>query len=173
MLDTDELLFVVDEHNNPIEPKARREVHEKHYWHRTVHIWIINDKKQLLCQKRSLLKDSNPGWWESFFGGHMEAGTEYVEGALRELTEETGISLNKDALNFFEIFKYEHGQEFQAVYYVLWNGSIDQVKIEKDEIDHVEWISLDAVKEILFTKKDPTWTLIGYEREMIDTLQKL
>lgn len=34
MINKDELLFVVDENNNPVEPKPRKKVHTKGYWHR-------------------------------------------------------------------------------------------------------------------------------------------
>ncbi|HXS15141.1 MAG TPA: NUDIX domain-containing protein, partial [Candidatus Saccharimonadales bacterium] len=85
MIKKDELLFTVDENNLLQEPKPRNEVHANGYWHRTAHIWIFNDKKEILCQKRSLLKDMNPGKWEPFFGGHMAPQEEYIDNALLEL----------------------------------------------------------------------------------------
>lgn len=101
MIKKDELLFTVDEFNNPVEPMPRNEVHSKGIWHRTTQIWIINDRKQILCQRRSLLKDSNPGKWEAFWGGHLAPNQEYVDCALQELREELGISVSKSDLNFF------------------------------------------------------------------------
>jgi isopentenyl-diphosphate Delta-isomerase len=118
VINKDEMLFVVDKNNNPLEPKPRSEVHSKGYWHRTAHVWILNFKNQLLCQKRSLLKDSNPGFWEPFFGGHLAPGVEYLDGAIEELNEELGLNIKKDQLKLFKIYKEQGDKpsEFQGVF---------------------------------------------------------
>ncbi len=69
MINKEELIFAVDENNNPIEPISRENAHKNGIWHRISDIWIINKKKQVLVQKRSALKDTNPGKWEAFVGG--------------------------------------------------------------------------------------------------------
>ena len=70
-------------------------VHEDGSLHPTVHTWIVrsNDKSgyDLLLQKRSECKDSNPGCWDISSAGHVEAGHGYLESAIRELKEELGI----------------------------------------------------------------------------------
>lgn len=75
--------------------KERGVVHEDGSLHPTVHTWIVrsNDKSgyDLLLQKRSECKDSNPGCWDISSAGHMEAGHGYLESAIRELKEELGI----------------------------------------------------------------------------------
>lgn len=64
-----EFFDIVDENNIPTgEVRSREEVHrEKKDWHRAVHIWIINNRSEILCQQRSWKKDGNPGMWQSFF----------------------------------------------------------------------------------------------------------
>lgn len=75
--------------------KERGVVHEDGSLHPTVHTWIVrsNDKSgyDLLLQKRSECKDSNPGCWDISSAGHVEAGHGYLESAIRELKEELGI----------------------------------------------------------------------------------
>ena len=66
MIDIQELLFVVDENNQPLKPQLRSSAHKNGLWHRTTGIWVINKSKKVLCQKRSLKKDLNPGIWEAF-----------------------------------------------------------------------------------------------------------
>lgn len=69
--------------------KSRDEIHrELKDWHRIVSVWIINDKNEFLCQKRSMKKDAHPGVWQSFFGGHLKAGQTYEECLKEELMEE-------------------------------------------------------------------------------------
>ena len=82
--------------------KERGVVHEDGTLHATVHIWIVrpNDKSgyDLLLQKRSECKDSNPGCWDISSAGHIEAGHGYLESALRELREELGINARPEQL---------------------------------------------------------------------------
>src|ERR1700760_3261316 len=105
MINKNELLFVVDENNEPLEPQARYIVHEKNAWHRTTGIWVVNNKKQILCQKRSLLKDTKPGFWEAFFGGHIGPQETYGDNAVKELTEELGIPVQKENLLPYKVLK--------------------------------------------------------------------
>lgn len=173
MIIRNELLFTVDESNKPIKSKPRDEVHIKGYWHRTTHIWVINNKKQILCQKRSLLKDTNPGKWESFFGGHLTPGQDYLEGALLELKEELGIDLSKEDLKLFQIYKCIPDKEFQGIYYVEWNGNIENLKLEREEIDQVKWFDILKLIEILVEKKKGNWSLWGYQKELLQKLSLL
>lgn len=170
MIIKDELLLTVDDSNNPIEPRSRNEVHAKGYWHRTTHIWVMNSKQQILCQKRSLLKDTNPGKWESFFGGHLMPGQDYLEGTIKELKEELGINLQKDKFHFFQIHKCISDKEFQGIYYIKWDETTDNLILEKEEIDQVKWFSISELIEILIKRKNKKWTLWEYQDKLLHKL---
>ena len=92
---SEELFDIVDENGNPTGDKvSRSEAHAKGIRHRTAHIWVIRDnegKKEVLLQKRALNKDSFPGKYDTSSAGHIQAGDEPLESALRELSEELGI----------------------------------------------------------------------------------
>lgn len=50
-----EYIDIFDENNNPIgEIKEKQQAHEDGKFHRTAHIWIINDKNELLLQKKEV-----------------------------------------------------------------------------------------------------------------------
>lgn len=170
MKDQDEILFVVDDQNNPIDSKTRSEVHANGYWHRTSHIWIVNNSGEILVQKRSLLKDSNPGKWEPFFGGHLQPGIDYADGAIRELNEELGLEITQNDITFFTVHKAEQSHEFQGVFIYNWNGNIEQLKFQKEEIDHIEWRTRQNLYAILVEDHDSNWTEMGYEKEILDFL---
>ena len=167
-----ELLFTVDESNNPIEPMPRDIVHGNSIWHRTNQIWIINDKKQILCQKRSLLKDMNPGKWEALFGGHIKAGQDYVDNALDELREELGLVVEKNDLHFFTIHKSFEHKEFEGIYYLKWNGNLNDLHLETEEVDQVKWFEIKELLEVIVNKKSENWSKFGYEEELLTELQK-
>lgn len=172
MINKNELLFVVDENNNPIEPKPRQEVHQKGYWHRVSHIWVVNSKGQILCQRRSLLKDSSPGKWESFFGGHLGPGVDYLDGARRELREELGLDLPADKFTFLTLYRREAGKEYQAVYFIKWDGDMSSIQVEEEEIDQLKWYDRTELESILLEEKDPNWTHMGYEKLVVDYLNR-
>jgi isopentenyldiphosphate isomerase len=168
MINNDELLFVVDKNNNPIEPKPRKEVHEKGYWHRNSHVWIINSQKEILCQKRSLLKDSNPGKWEPFFGGHLSAGVKYIDNAQTELEEELGIKIDLRKLSLWQIYKCIPAHEFQAVFVYVWNGDSESILFEKEEIDQLKWYMLNDIHTLVVEQNNNNWSNMGYENELLE-----
>ncbi len=89
-----EIFDIVDEKGIPTgETIERTQAHEKGVRHRTAHIWIVREqdgKAQLLLQKRSAEKDSFPGRFDTSSAGHIQAGDEPEESAIRELHEELG-----------------------------------------------------------------------------------
>lgn len=172
MINPDEMLFVVDEDNNPVEPLPRSVVHAKGLWHRTSHIWVRNSHKLILCQRRSIMKDSSPGMWEGFFGGHVAAGGDYLDSAKMELEEELGIKADKAGFKNFGIFKSERGIEFQGIYGLLWDGNIKDLKLEEEEVEEVAWFEISDLREI-FRREDDDWATLGSELEVIKWLENL
>ena len=86
-----ELFDVVDEGDRVIASKSRHEVHTRGLLHRAVHVFVFNRAGELFLQKRSRWKDAHPSRWDSSAAGHVDAGRDYDETAVRELREELGI----------------------------------------------------------------------------------
>lgn len=167
MIKNDELLFCVDESNNPINPQSRNLVHSTGIWHRTSHVWIINDKGEILCQKRSLLKDKAPGLWEGFFGGHIPPKVSYLDHAMTELEEEVGLKVSIGDLRKAFIYKLERGKEFVGVFVLKWNGDETKLTLEPDEVDRVKWFKKEELKNYI-DKNDGTWSVMGYEDQLFE-----
>lgn len=145
----EEQFDIFDENNLPLGiSKSRSLVHaETTDWHRTTHIWIINDDKQILCQQRSLDKDKNPGEWQSFFGGHVKAGQSYDESAVSELAEELGINIPTDQLIPLYIRKSETVKHFAQVYLLNWQGNLNDLTFDDGEVAKIEWVNLADMEE--------------------------
>ena len=91
-----EYIDIFDYNNNPTgEIKEKTQAHEDGNFHRTAHVWIMNDKKELLLQKRSATKKSHPNFWDISGAGHIRAGETVIEGAIRELKEELGVEVRR------------------------------------------------------------------------------
>lgn len=175
VIDKEELLFIVDENNNPLSPQPRSVAHKTGLWHRTSGVWIINHNKQILCQKRSLKKDVKPGMWEAFFGGHLSPSEGYLESAAKEAGEELGITVDKNKLIPYKIFKSDKPthKEFQQVFGLVVENDQTQFPFEKDEIDELKWLPIEKVKEIIVDKKDPQWVQKFWDKEVLNWLDTL
>lgn len=152
-----EMFDIVDENGNPTgEVIERRKAHAEGIRHRTAHIWIVREKEgriQVLLQKRSADKDSFPGRFDTSSAGHIKAGDEPLESALRELNEELGITAKPDQLEFAGTFvvNYEknfHGKLFKDneiafVYIYRQPVDISKLVLQKEEIETVEWFDME------------------------------
>lgn len=90
---SEEMLEIVDENDNVIGIASRREIHEKGLLHREVHVLFITPTGDLIFQKRSMTKDTNPGCLTVAVGGHVGVGDSYALTAQRETKEETGLDI--------------------------------------------------------------------------------
>lgn len=70
-----------------------------------VHTYLINDKNELLIQKRGSTLRRHPNKW-NFTGGAVDTGESSFEGAKREVREELGIEV--DDLELLLSFRREH-----------------------------------------------------------------
>ena len=124
----DELFDVVDENDVPVRTATRSEVHSENLIHRAVHVFVLNRNGDLYLQKRSRLKDKNPGVWDSSVSGHLDAGENYHHAAVRELGEEIGISLeNPDSLEHVLYLKPsgETGWKHIQVFLTRHSGTVN------------------------------------------------
>lgn len=120
-----EYVDIFDENNNLTgQIKEKGKAHEEGDFHRTAHVWIINDKNELLLQKRSANKKSHPNCWDISGAGHIKAGESVIDGAIRELKEELGVEevkyvLYKDLEKMVEEKAEElliHKEEFEKLF---------------------------------------------------------
>lgn len=68
-------------------------------WFQAVSVWVVNSLGDFLLTLRSPEKEASPGCWENS-GGAVVAGETSLQGALRELGEETGIQASPGELHF-------------------------------------------------------------------------
>lgn len=156
-----ELFDVIDSEGNPTgQIVSREKAHEEGIPHRTAHIWIIREKEgrvQILLQKRSQNKDSFPGKFDTSSAGHIQAGDEPLESALRELKEELGISAVPEQLHFAGTFPISFAKEFHGkmfrdeeiafVYIYKEPVNTDELILQTEEVESVQWFELEEVCE--------------------------
>lgn len=133
----DEWFDVVNERDEVVGRERRAVVHARGLWHRAVHILVFNQAGQVFLQKRSMIKDTAPGCWDSSCSGHVDAGEDYDVAAVRELREELGLNVSASPERIFrEQARQETGWEFVWVYRLRHEGPFE---LHPDEIERGEW----------------------------------
>lgn len=156
-----EYLDILDKDGNKIgESKPRKEVHSKGYWHKGVHIWIINSRKELLVQRRSSAKDVYPNKLYISVAGHPISGEEEIESIKREFYEEIGVELDTSKLEYLFTFSQEvienEGKfldnQFYAVYLIEMDLDISKLKLQEDEVSEVKNIYYKEFEKMINNK---------------------
>ena len=112
----------------------------------SVHVWILNNRGEILIQKRNENLKRNPGKW-AFTGGIVDSGETSVEGAIRESKEELGIDIDKNKIELLLSCKREHG--FVDVWLVKDNIEINNLVLQKSEVSEAKWVSIEELKRLI------------------------
>ena len=97
-----ELWDLYDADERPLHRTHRRgEPMEKGTYHLGVDIWVLTGDGHVLLTLRSMEKDDCPGEWENTCGSVL-AGETALQGAVRELYEETGIAASPAELTLID-----------------------------------------------------------------------
>ena len=162
-----ELLDICDEKGIPSGETADRDIaHRDGILHRTAHVWVVrmrNEGYDILLQKRSMEKESFPGLYDTSSAGHIPAGAEPLQSALRELKEELGIEADGSMLSFAGTFRIQYEKEFHGktfrdnevttVFVYQEPVDIERLALQKSEVDDVRWFDLDEVWEEIKTDR--------------------
>lgn len=71
-------------------PRSR--VHAEGLWHKSAQVFLFDAAGRLYLQRRVADKDVCPGLWDLSAAEHLTPGETYLEGALRGLREELGVT---------------------------------------------------------------------------------
>jgi isopentenyldiphosphate isomerase len=102
--ENDRLLDVVNEEDVVIDSKSREEIHRFGLLHRDIHVWMFDKNGNIFFQKRGLPVQMS-GLFDATAGGHLNKGEDYLDAAIRETREETGIKIKEDDLIFIKKVK--------------------------------------------------------------------
>lgn len=159
---SEEYFDILDEQGNKTGiTKPRVYVHRDGDWHRAEHIWIINDNKDILLQRRCPTKDSDPNMLDISCAGHLVAGDEPIDGALRELEEELSLIVNKEDLKYITTLKRspKHNNdfvdnEFDDLYLLKINKKIEELTYQKEEISEILFVPYEEFKNMVYNKRE-------------------
>jgi len=170
-----EKLSIVDDNDNIIGIEDRKVIHEKGMLHREVHVYFLTPNNELIFQHRAKDKDTFPDMLDATVGGHVEMGDSYEKSAIKESLEETGCDIT--ASDLIPIIKLhttasdnvtgKTNHAFQQEYIYLFNGKIEDLKIEDGKGLGFEAWSIEKLQNLNDAEK---LKFISYLYEFIDSV---
>ncbi len=101
---------------------------------------LIQDGNRILLQNR--VKEDWKGY--TLPGGHVEPGESFVDAAIREMKEETGLDIIRPQLVGIKQFPIENGRYIVLLFKATeFSGDV----VSSDE-GSMEWIDIDKISEV-------------------------
>ncbi|MCM3611879.1 NUDIX domain-containing protein [Planococcus sp. MERTA32b] len=142
-----ELWDLVDGNRNSLGRTHQRGVDLKAgEYHVVVEIITINVDGRILLTQRDPVK-TYPLLWE-ITGGSITAGESSIEGAARELEEETGLVAAPRQLNKIGELKYGHYFRDSYIWKTMDNINPDEMKLQAGEVCGAKLVTFDELQEL-------------------------
>jgi isopentenyldiphosphate isomerase len=149
---TEEMIDVIDDSGKIIGNASKTEIYEKKLPHGIVHVLIYDQNNLMACQIRSQKKDYRPGYISTSVGGHISSGETPVEAGLREMAEEIGK--DGDLQHLFSQW-YESEKGHRKILHVYRSDALPPFRLNPDEVEAIEWLSHDELKQLGDNKIHP------------------
>ena len=108
-------------------------------------IWVMNSEGLFLTTKRHPDKKAGNQW--EFTGGGTLAGETTLKSAVRELSEETGISVSENELQL--LTTYAHKNYFQDIYLLKKDVPIEELVLQPNEVVDAKWSSDEEIQKMI------------------------
>lgn len=173
-----EPIDIYDENENPKGSVVYNIAHEKGLWHRVVHIWVYNDKEEILLQLRHKDMKYFPNKWDISAAGHLDLNESPIKAALRETKEELGLELKEKDLEFIKKIKLQQpykniiNNELIYIYFFKSGNPLELYKIQEDEVQDIRFIKITDFEKELKEQPENFPQKIGYYKMIIDEIKK-
>ncbi|MFF1378203.1 NUDIX hydrolase [Streptomyces sp. NPDC058308] len=150
----DEILTVVDEHDEVVGEAPRGEVYARGLRHRCVFIEVRDARGRVFVHRRTPVKLVFPSLYDMFVGGVVGAGESCDDAALREAQEELGVQgLARPTPLFSFLYDDGAGHSWWSYVYevrcdlpvnpqaeeVAWHAFLTDDELER-KLDAWEWV---------------------------------
>ena len=162
-----EMVILVDKHDNQLGLMEKIEAHKKAVLHRAFSVFILNDNNELLIQQRALSKYHSPALWTNTCCSHPRDGESVLDAGARRLKEEMGFETKLDSLlSFVYRAKFDNGLTEHEFDHVLFGYYNDDPSINKLEVMDWKWVNLDFLKNDIITSSElyTIWFKIIFEK---------
>ncbi len=148
-------IVIVNYDDEQIGKTSKQEAHEKGLLHRAFSIYIVNEKNEILLQKRNINKYHSGGLWTNTCCSHPASDCNLLEFASERLQEEFGIKSDLEEIGQFVYRNQFDNNLTEYEYDHILFGQVKNISVfpNPEEIDDFSWCSIDAVENLLL--KEP------------------
>ena len=166
----EELFEVIDEAGKVVGKEKRSLVHRKGLLHKSVHVFVLDERGQNFIQLRSEKRDIGPGLWDLSAAEHLKPGESFEEAAARGVKEELGVEpveMEKlgEKLQYFDYGELKDNERVAS----FKCGFKGQVKLQKEEVTEGKWVSKEELLQEMVSdsKKFTPWLLQDKSVELL------
>lgn len=134
-------------------------------FHGVAIVIIQHEDGTFLLMKRDPNKADYPDYWEPGASGSILQGESFIQGAFREMKEETG--LETDNMMYMGNYCYHEYHTLYKIYSTIYRGDKSKVTLQVHETVDYKWIEPNQLVKAF----DEEWCLIMFP-EHIETCIK-
>ncbi len=174
------ILNIVDDNGGVVGEETREDIHKRGLLHREIHVWFYTPQGEIIFQHRAKDKDTYPDLLDATVGGHVEIGSEYIDAALQEMDEETGLLATEEDIVFLKIDRIDSLDErtsrrnnvLRAIFAYCYRGRVEDLRIEEGKAVGFEVWPIERLLDILEEDKKYFIPTV-FECENMETFKKI
>ncbi|PCG20815.1 NUDIX domain-containing protein [Brachyspira sp. G79] len=124
----------------------------KNEYHIVIHAWVVNSNDEVIMTKRHSSKKICPNKWECTEGSIL-AGESSIEGAVRELKEEIGLSFEKEDGIFLTSFILERSKTIIDAFMFIRDVKLEDLTLQENEVSEAMIADREKYFEMCQNKK--------------------
>ncbi|WP_157154168.1 NUDIX hydrolase [Brachyspira murdochii] len=140
----------------------------KNEYHIVIHAWVVNSNDEVIMTKRHKSKKICPNKWECTEGSIL-AGENSIEGAIREIKEEIGLSFEKEEGIFLTSFILERSKTIIDAFMFRRDVKLENLILQENEVS--EAMIVDREKYFEMCKNKKIVSSIRYFYDIYDKLK--
>jgi len=109
-------------------------------------IWVLNEKSEILIQKRANIKKVSPNMWATHGGGVSASETSFYA-SIREAYEEIGIVISPN--DVIPLTKIIGDKLIMHSYIVVQEFNIKTAVLQIEEVSDLQWVSVDMLEDMV------------------------
>ena len=143
----EELVVLVDEHDNQVGLMPKMEAHEKAVLHRAFSVFVFNGQGELMLQQRAATKYHSPLLWTNTCCSHQRDGETSLAAGKRRLQEEMGFVCDlTEVFQFVYKAPFDNGLTEHELDHVMIGTYNGEPNVNPEEVASQKWMSLEDVK---------------------------
>lgn len=147
-----ELIWEVDENDQPIGPIERAKSREVGARYRMARISVEDKDGNILLQKRNPDKKSYPNCWDTSVGGNVSYRESYEQAARREALEEIGLTVDnlEEIAHFYGEVVDPSGKKmnrFTKLFRTIVSPDT-KFEMQEDEVSEIRWVTKQQLIEL-------------------------